>query len=129
LACLSLDLDAGTWLSRASPKLACLLAYSRTNDRALGASRRKWLERLGASALVPELLAFWRRSVQRLVPDPAATHGDYEGCADWVQALRELNPTSLKQLLREWSVSHHRRRNLWRALEAKGISVSQGRVK
>ncbi len=123
LACLSLDLEGGTWLSRASPRLARLLAYSRTNDRALAASRRKWLKRVGASALVPELLVFWRRSVWRLVPDPAAGRGDYESCADWVQALRELNPTSLKQLLCEWSVSHHRRRNLWRALEAKGLSM------
>jgi hypothetical protein len=126
LACLSLDLEGGTWLSRASPKLARLLAYNRTNDRTLGASRRKWLKRLGASALVPELLVFWRRNVHRLVPDPVASRGDYESCADWVQALRELNPTSLKQLLREWSVFHHRRRNLWRALEAKGLSMSQG---
>ncbi len=122
LACLSLDLEGGTWLSRASPKLARLLAYNRTNDPTLRASRRKWLKRLGVSVLVPELLVFWRRNVQRLVPDPAASRGDYESCADWVQALRELNPTSLKQLLREWSVSHHRRRNLWRALEAKGLS-------
>jgi hypothetical protein len=128
LACLSLDLEGGTWLSRASPKLVRLLAYSRTNDRALGASRRTWLKRLGASALVPDLLAFWRRNVQRLVPDPAASCGDYKSCADWVQALGELNTTSLKQLLRQWSVSHHRRRNLWRALEAKGVSISQGRV-
>lgn len=124
LACLSLDLEPGTWLSRASPKLVRLLAYNRTNDRALGASRKKWLKRLGASALVPELLVFWRRNVQQLVPDPAASRGDYDSCADWVQALRELNPTALKQLLREWAVSHRRRRNLWRALKAKGLSVS-----
>src|SRR6266576_580425 len=100
-------------------------------DKAIAAFRRipqprfaPLRERLFAQwrELVPELLVFWRRNVQRLVPDPAASRGDYESCADWVQALRELNPTSLKQLLREWSVSHHRRRNLWRALEAKGLS-------
>src|SRR5437588_162804 len=122
LACLSLDLEGGTWLSRASPKLARLLAYNRTNDPSLGASRRKWLKRLGVCVLVPELLVFWRRNVQRLVPNPAASRGDYDSCADWVQATRQSNPTSLKQLLREWSVCHHRRRNLWRALEAKGLS-------
>ena len=128
LACLSLDLEGGTWLSTASPQLALLLTHNRTTDRALETSRKKWLKRLGTSALVPELLVFWKRNVERLVPDPAASRGDYETCADWVQALWELNSTSLKQLLREWSVSHHRRRNLWRALEAKGLSMAQGRV-
>ena len=122
---LSLDLDSAAWLSSESPMMARLLAYDQSNDPALGASRRRWLKRLGASSLVPELLAFWRRNAQRLVPDPAASGGsDYQSCADWAQALRELNPTSCKELLRQWSVAHHRRRNLWRALQTKGLSMS-----
>jgi hypothetical protein len=124
LACLSLDLDGAAWLSSVSPTMARLLAYNHSYDRALAASRRGWLKRLGASSLVPELLAFWRRNTQRLVPDPANSRGpDYRNCADWIQALRELDPTSCKDLLREWSAAHRRRRNLWRALQAKGLSM------
>ncbi len=124
---LSLDLDSAAWLSSESPMMARLLAYDQGNDPALGASRRRWLKRLGVSSLVPELLAFWRRNAQRLVPDPAASGGsDYQSCADWAQALRELNPTSCKELLGQWSVAHHRRRNLWRALQRKGLSMSAG---
>jgi hypothetical protein len=127
LARLSLDLDSAAWLSSVSPAMARLLACNQSNDPALGASRRRWLELLGASSLVPELLAFWRRNAQRLVPDPAAAGGsDYQSCADWAQALRELNPTSCKELLCQWSVAHHRRRNLWRALQTKGLSKSAG---
>jgi hypothetical protein len=127
LARLSLDLDSAAWLSSVSPTMARVLAYNQSNDPALGASRRTWLERLGAYSLVPELLAFWRRNAQHLVPDPAASGGtDYLSCADWAQALRELNPTSCKELLRQWSVAHHRRRNLWRALQTKGLSMSAG---
>ena len=84
----------------------------------------------GWCPLIPELLQFWMRNIGRLVPDPAASRGsDYRNCADWAQALRELNPTSSTELLHEWSVAHHRRRNLWRALGAKGLSVSQPGVR
>ena len=124
---LSLDLDRAQWLSRVSPTMVRLLAYNRSYDRTLDASRKKWLKRLGIFCLVPELLAFWRRNARHLVPDPAAARGaDYRDCADWVQALRELNPASCEDLLRQWSVTQHRRRNLWRALQAKGLSMSSG---
>jgi hypothetical protein len=130
LARLSLDLDGAAWLRSASPAMARLLAGAQTNDPVLGASRRKWLKRLGAVSLIPELLQFWVRNICRLVPDPAASRGsDYRDCADWARALRELNPTSSTELLHEWSVAHHRRRNLWRALGAKGLSVSQPGVR
>jgi hypothetical protein len=125
LARLSLDLDRAAWLSSVSPTMTRLLAYNQSHDPALLASRKKWLERLGVSCLVPELLAFWRRNAQRLVPDPAVSGGsDYKSCADWARALWELNPALSQELLHQWSVAHRRRRNLWRALRAKGLSVS-----
>jgi hypothetical protein len=128
LARLSLDVDSGAWLSSVSPTMARLLADNQNNDPSLRASRRKWLKRLGASSLAPELLAFWRRNLWRLVPDPASNvKSDYKICANWTQALRELNPTSCKDLLRQWSVTHRRRKNLWRALQAKGLSIPGGK--
>jgi len=128
LARLSLDLDSHSWLSPVSPTLERLLAYGWSDDPALRVSRRKWLERLGAASLVPELLAFWKRNVQRLVPDPGHSGGtDYKSCADWAKALWEMNQPSCKELLHQWSVVHHRRRNLWRALRAKGLPCDLGR--
>ena len=102
------------------PTLTRLLANGQSDDPALRASRR----RLGVSALVPELLAFWKRNTRHLVPDPSYSGGAiYRNNADWAKALWEMNPTSCKELLRQWSVVHHRRRNLWQALRAKDLPV------
>ena len=40
------------------------------------------------------------------------------------RALWEINPTACKELLQQWSIIHHRRRNLWRALRAKDLIVA-----
>lgn len=121
---LCLDLDSISWLTPVSPSLQNLLAYGWSNDLVLRASRRKWLEHFGASSLIPELLEFWKRNVLYLVPDPGyAGAPDYKNCADWTKALWEINQPACKELLHQWSVVHHRRRNLWRALREKGLSV------
>lgn len=124
LARLSLDIESGDWLKTFSPTLARILAYGWTLDKALLASRRKWLSLLGATALVPELQAFWRRNILRLVPDPASNAGsDYERCVDWLLALREVDADAAKRLLGEWGTVHWRRRSLWRTVRGKGLPV------
>jgi len=122
LARLCLDLDRASWLSSSSPTLVRLLSYGWSDDRALLASRRTWLERLGASSLTPELIAFWKRNTRRLVPDPGHSEGaDYKRCADWARALWEMDPSACKDLIGQWSAVHARRRNLWRELRAKDL--------
>lgn len=124
LARLSLDIEGASWLAHISPQLVRILSYSSSDDPALRASRRRWLERFGASCLVSELLSFWKRNIRRLIPDPAqARTSDYSRSAEWVQAFWEFDSTACRELLRQWSVAHHRRRNLWRALREKGLSV------
>ncbi len=121
LALLSRDLDCNQQLSKTSPALAHLFSEGWRNDPSLRASRRRWLERLGAVSLVPELLAFWKRNLRRLVPDPALAGPDYVRCADWVKALWEIDAAAGRDLLRQWSTAHHRRRNLWSALRARNL--------
>ncbi len=124
LARLSLDVESGGWLKTFSPTLARILGYGWAVDKALLASRRKWLSGLGAAALVPELQAFWKRNLLRFVPDPASNAGaDYERCVDWLQALWEIDPVAAKRLLGEWGAVHWRRRNLWRRVRDKGLPV------
>lgn len=124
LARLSLDLESGDWLKAFSPTLARILASGWAIDQALLASRRKWLSRLGGAALVPELQAFWKRNLLRLVPDPASDAGsDYERCVDWLQALWEVDPDAAKRLLGQWGAVHWRRRNLWHTVRKKGLPV------
>ena len=50
LARLCLDLDSASWLTPVSRALQNILAYGWSDDQALRASRRKCLERLGASS-------------------------------------------------------------------------------
>ncbi|MBI4423507.1 MAG: hypothetical protein HY554_07265 [Elusimicrobia bacterium] len=125
LARLSLDLEGGDWLRALSPTLARILGHGWTLDKALLASRRAWLSRLGAAVLAPELQAFWKRNILRLVPDPASVAGsDYERCVDWLRALREIDPAAAGRLLDEWGAVHWRWKNLWRAVStSSGIST------
>ena len=124
LARFSLDLESGDWLKAFSPTLARVLGYGWVMDKTLLASRRNWLHRLGAAALVPELQAFWKRNLLRLVPDPASDAGsDYERCVDWLQALWEIDPDAAKRLLDEWGTVHWRRRNLWNMIRKRELPV------
>ncbi|MBI5210135.1 MAG: hypothetical protein HY927_09225 [Elusimicrobia bacterium] len=131
LARLSLDLESGAWLKPVSPSLALVLGYGWTKDGSLLASRRGWLSRLGAAALIPELVAFWKRNLPRFVPDPGSACSDYKRCADWLCALSEIDSDACGRLLGEWAAVHWRRKNLWRAIREKGLAVPElrGRAK
>ena len=118
---LCLDIGGGAWLSRQSASLAQLSREGWNDDRALENSRRRWLERLGASELEPALLFFWKRNVQCFVPDPGHVGGDYKSCAMWLAALRELSGQAPEALLRKWAAEHWRRRNLWSELASRGF--------
>ncbi|HAH05674.1 MAG TPA: hypothetical protein DCM05_03965 [Elusimicrobia bacterium] len=124
LARLSLDVESGDWLKAYSPTLTQILGYGWAMDKALLASRRTWLHRLGATTLVPELQAFWKRNIHRFIPGPESNAGsDYDRCVEWMQALWEVDSDAAKRLLGEWGAVHWRRRNLWRAVGKKGLPV------
>lgn len=126
LARLSLDIETASWLSRVSPALVRILADGWSDDPSVRASRRKWLERMGASFLVPELLSFWKRNIRSFIPDPARVEGsNYDRCAAWVQAFSDLQPEACREMLHRWSDMHRRRRNLWRALRKKALPVTE----
>lgn len=111
-------------VQRVVARLPWRQGYGWTLDKALLASRRVWLSRLGAAALVPELQAFWKRNILRLVPDPASDAGsDYERCVDWLRALREIDPDAAGKLLGEWGAVHWRRKSLWRVVRKKDLPV------
>ncbi len=120
---LTLDLDADSQLRKTAPTLHGLLSSSLWVDNTtVGVSRRRWIERLGAAALFPEVLTFWKRHAARLIPDPAQASGsNYDHCAEWLAAFSELDTQAAEKILQEWSATHHRRRNLWKALAARGL--------
>lgn len=87
------------------------------------ADRRRYLKQLLDPSILEQLLEIWRRYAHLCVPDPARASGsDYEAHAAWLKALQELGSDQLEPLLDNWRNIHHRRRNLWKALAAVGIS-------
>ncbi len=123
LAVLTLDLDSGSELKKASPALQRLLLREPEGDRRVTTLRRTWLKRLRAGELLPEVIQFWKRNAARLVPDPEHSAGDYRDCAEWLAVLRDFDPLACKKIVEQWKVTHGRRKNLWKTLErAKLIS-------
>ncbi len=94
-------------------------------DAMLEASRRRWIARLEGASLLPELVAFWRESVTRFVPDPGGFGAEYAEPADWMAAARELDPVAAEVLLARWAVVYRLKRNLWRDLEQRGIKAKR----
>src|SRR5262249_31066891 len=128
LAILTLDLDATKpVLKQTDPKLYALLSAEAMRDRnGLEKTRRTWCARLGGPSLLPEILAFWRDTAVRCVPDPGDYTASYEQSADWLLAAREVNPTAAAALLARWGEEHRRKRNLWREVARRGFPLPDG---
>lgn len=124
LGTLTLDLDPGASLGRASPTLHRLLSTRSHGKPTVTASRRRWVARLGVADLFPEVLEFWRRHAASLVPDPARAAGsNYDDCAEWLAAVFELDSTAYQRLVHAWAGSHARRKNLWLAITRKRLPL------
>ena len=124
LGTLTLDLDRGSSLRRASPTLHRLLSTGWPGEPAVTASRRRWVERLGVADLFADVLDFWRRHAASLVPDPAnATGSNYNDCAEWLAAVFELDPAAYRRVVRGWAGPHARRKNLWLAITRKQLPL------
>jgi hypothetical protein len=127
LAVLTRDLDAtAPVMKRSTPTLFKLLSASSGEPDSLAATRRIWCARLGGPSLLPEVLAFWRNNAARFVPDPGAFSGEYAQSADWLAAVREINPTAAGELLARWIEPHQLKRNLWRDLAQRGFAPPAG---
>ncbi len=62
-------------------------------------------------------MVYWRQHLRDLAPDPNSAHKSvYLNHARWMAALQEINVDDYRALLNEWQVEHHRRRNLWKAM-------------
>ncbi len=123
LAVLTLDLNYGSEVKKASPALHLLLSREREGDRRVAALRRTWLKRLCAGELRPKVIQFWKRNASLFVPDPGHSGGDYRDCAEWPAILRDFDPLACRKMIERWKVAHRRRKNLWKTLEhAKLIS-------
>lgn len=122
LGLLTMDLDSRNRLKRSFPSLMKILSWRCDEDNPMRKSRREMLQRMHLDGLFDEVMDFWKRNAERLVPDPAkATGSNYDHCAQWAAAVRELDPASYERIVRSWSDTHKRRRNLWKALRDSGL--------
>lgn len=121
---LTLDLGLDAALHDLSPSLRDCLTTPFDHVSDLDARRRDWLGRLGAAKAWPALVEVWRRQVAQMVPDPGAARGSrYDPCACWLAAVYELNRKAYDEILAAWQRDHRRRRNLWKAISARGLPV------
>lgn len=51
------------------------------------------------------------------------TGSTYDGCADWLAVVYDLDAAGYQATLERWKVLHRRRRNLWQALRAKRLPL------
>ncbi len=85
-------------------------------------SRRAYLKQVAADDLFEQVMAYWKKNLQNLVPKPElAQKSIYTQQANWMAALRELVPHEYALLLNKWRVDHQRRRNLWKAMAKMGL--------
>ena len=120
-ALLTLDLGPEGKLRRTHPHLHRVLSEHKEARRVMQASRHTWLRRLEASALLPKLMAFWKRNAAKLIPDPANCRAHYGHAVDWLAAVKELDRKEFAQILADWRVEHRRRRNLWKEVSSRGL--------
>lgn len=122
-ALLALDVATVAGLSKRHPQLHRRLAEVRGGQDRLDKVRRRWLDRLGATALANDLIAFISRNARRLIPDPGHGGGsNYDDCAAWIAAIMEVDQSAGQAVVRQWRADHKRRRNLWAALAKRGVA-------
>ncbi len=81
-------------------------------------SRQAYLKQYASDDLISQVMGYWKAYLQNFVPNPKNVHkSDYTQHAHWMVALRELAPQQYEVLLEQWHVNHHRRRNLWKAMD------------
>jgi hypothetical protein len=87
-----------------------------------GKFRQKYLDAYVPAGILDRVMRYWKEHLQILVPNPQHVHkADYTEHAQWMAVLKEMAPISYRALLKEWRVTHERRKNLWQAMEMMGL--------
>ncbi|MEM1394692.1 MAG: hypothetical protein AAGG00_15655 [Cyanobacteria bacterium P01_H01_bin.150] len=87
-------------------------------------SRQTYLQQYSPSDLWERILTYWREQLYQFIPQPElAQKSDYTQHAQWMTALKELNPNNYETLLQQWKINHRRRSNLWKAMREEGLEL------
>lgn len=86
------------------------------------ACRQSYLQQYAPDNLWDKVISYWKAQLQNFVPRPELSqNSNYTEHSQWMAALKELAPQGYKELISKWKVKHHRRRNLWKAMENAGL--------
>ncbi len=99
-----------------------LSGEDKNSDRA--SSRQAWLAKMRGERFSGRLKRCWQDNVAVLVPDPSGAHKSrYDYHAKWLEVVREINPAAYWELIKDWRIAHKRRRNLWKAVDARDLPL------
>ena len=85
-------------------------------------SRQAYLKQYAADDVWDQVMDYWQAHLHNWVPRPeTAQQSNYDHHAEWMVALHEVAPSAYETLIAKWHVDHHRRRNLWKAMETVGL--------
>jgi len=117
------DLSFVSSLKKSHPQFAKLASSAEQYGvKRCASSRRAWLKRMGGESIAASLIACARENASHLVPDPGHAHGSrYEEHAQWLQAVKEIDPAACQAIINRWRIPHKRRRNLWDSLTRAGL--------
>jgi hypothetical protein len=100
-----------------------VVIFSREHSPEKHQSRREYLKLYALDDLLEQVMNYWKMYLHLFVPKPEfAEKSDYTSHAKWMMALRELSPQDYKTILSQWKLLHHRRINLWKAMNQMGLS-------
>jgi hypothetical protein len=118
------DLSYVTSIKTSHPRFATLARSEEVQGfNRCAIVRRAWLKEMDARSIVLPLIACVKRNARSLVPDPEHAHGSrYDEHAQWLQAVKEIDPDAFRKVMDRWRIQHKRRRNLWDALKRAGLT-------
>ncbi|MCE5328936.1 hypothetical protein LLG07_01165 [bacterium] len=114
------------YISSAGEKYPVLFSIIKNNwsDRSDSTiSRCKWLKKLSADKILPDVMKCWENNIADLVQDPSKAYkSDYTDNARWLSAVHEVNPGACEKIIYQWKIDHKSRRNLWKSVTEAGLS-------
>lgn len=97
--------------------------FSREHSPEKHQSRQKYLKLYALDDLLEQVMNYWKMYLHLFVPKPELVDkSDYTSHAKWMMALQELSPQDYETILSQWKLVHHRRINLWKAMNQMGLS-------
>jgi hypothetical protein len=121
---LTCELSEISDLKKKYPCMTEMVRDGGCKKKELRATLQNWLKRMDVGEHIPLLITCWRENIAKIIPNPAdARNSVYDFYALWLGMVNELDPKAYEDILTRWKTEHKRRKNLWKAIEKRGLSI------